>query len=325
MLRLRAYAKINVALAVGPPEAPGSARPGWHRIASWMVGVALHDTLELERLAPGEASRHEIAWADDAPRPTPIDWPVERDLSVRAHRLLEAHAGRELPVAMRLRKRTPVGAGLGGGSSDCAAALRGINALWSLGLSEGGLIALSTKLGSDVAFFLRTRAGSGAGSGAVGVGSDEPRPALVTGFGEVLSDAPGLTARGNGAGAGAANGSMALTIFMPTFGCPTAEVYRALDANPPAGLREAAVRALIERAEDGEFGAGAGVFNDLEAPACAVRPELGRVLADLRAQPGPRALLTGSGSAVFTLGRASAEQRTAARAHGASIIDTHAV
>ena len=149
-LAITAYAKLNLALSVGPPVPPR----GYHPIASWFVCIGLSDTLRLTRLQPGSPSRHTIRWAPGAPRPTPIDWPVERDLAVRAHRLLEHHTGRPLPVDMTVDKRIPVGAGLGGGSSDAAAALRALNTLFSLGLPADQLRALASHLGSDIPFFI---------------------------------------------------------------------------------------------------------------------------------------------------------------------------
>jgi 4-diphosphocytidyl-2-C-methyl-D-erythritol kinase len=78
----------------------------------------------------------------------------ESNLVIRAWRLLEAEAGRSLPAALRLEKRIPHGAGLGGGSSDAAAALRLGNRLFGLGLGEDHLLRLAARLGSDVPLFL---------------------------------------------------------------------------------------------------------------------------------------------------------------------------
>ena len=78
----------------------------------------------------------------------------ETNLVVQAWRLLEAAAGRPLPATFRLEKRIPHGAGLGGGSSDAAAALRLGNRLFELGLKEGALLGMASRLGSDVPLFL---------------------------------------------------------------------------------------------------------------------------------------------------------------------------
>src|SRR5438105_752090 len=99
-ISLRAHAKLNLALSVGPPLADGP-RAGFHPIASWFAPIDLHDTIEMEALAPGRTSRCSISWADGAPRPSPVDWPLNKDLVVRAHALLKAHAHRALPVSIR--------------------------------------------------------------------------------------------------------------------------------------------------------------------------------------------------------------------------------
>src|SRR5262249_32688294 len=151
--------------------------------------------------AEGSHSRHVVRWASDAPRTSHIDWPIEKDLAVRAHRLLEQHAGRPLPLQMTLDKRIPIGGGLGGGSSDAAAMLMAANELFSLGLSPHALASLSTSLGSDIAFFIdeetmhakggspaggagAAAAGTGGAAPHAGVGVGAPRAAIVTGLGD---------------------------------------------------------------------------------------------------------------------------------------------
>jgi 4-diphosphocytidyl-2-C-methyl-D-erythritol kinase len=277
-IMLQAHAKVNLALAVGPPEPPR----GYHRIASWFVPVDLHDDVRIEALGAGVPSRYEIRWAADAPRPTPIDWPPEKDLAVRAHRLLERYAGRALPVAMTVEKRTPVGGGLGGGSSDAATALMGVNRVHGLGLGASDLRGLSTELGADVAFFLDEASVEGR--------RDVPRSGMVTGFGEHIERT------------GSPRGT--LSLFFPPFGCPTGEVYKAFDAAPTTRVDDERVRRIIE----GTLGAGGTVddralFNDLAGPACVVAPHLRQVWDGLQRACGDaaRVHLTGSGSTMFAL------------------------
>ena len=105
---VRAPAKLNLALSVGPP-----LDSGFHPICSWMVTVDLCDELTLTRLDDEHLSRYAILWHPESKRPTQIDWPVTSDLAVRAHRARESHVGRLLPEQVRLDKRIPVGGGLG--------------------------------------------------------------------------------------------------------------------------------------------------------------------------------------------------------------------
>ncbi len=279
-LRRLAHAKINLCLSVGPPPPPdpASTPPGMHPISSWMAAVELADEVEVTALGRDEASRYRVEWAPDAPRKSPIDWALEKDLAVRAHRLLEARCGRALPVDMVVRKRTPVGGGLGGGSSDGAAALMGINELFGLGLSTGELVGLSATLGSDVAFFIDD----------AGRHSPAPaRPAIVAGFGHLIERAEFVSAR--------------VLLVLPAFGTPTGPVYRAYDAAPPhhRALRDAQVRGLAAGARSGGIDS-ANLFNDLEAPACVVEPRLGELLGRLRTA-GVGVHMSGSGSTLFVL------------------------
>lgn len=268
-LLIRAHAKINLALAVGPPEPPR----GYHPIASWFTCIGLHDELSLSR-SSGVDSSWTIAWAPDAPRQSPIDWPIEKDLAVRAHRMLELAANRELPLRATLTKRSPVGAGLGGGSADAAAALVGINELFGLGLSREKLRELSTSMGSDIAFFIDD----------VPLGQPA-RPAIVTGFGERIERlAP-------------CSGWVAL--FFPRFGCPTGPVYQAFDRASPGPLREANIRSLTRTAAADL--PTASLFNDLAAPACSAEPRLAEMLAALRKGLHVPVHVTGSGSTMFAL------------------------
>lgn len=287
-LTLKAHAKLNLALAVGPPRPP----KGYHPIASCFVAIELHDTLTLQRLPDGSPSRFDIRWASDAPKPTPIDWPIEKDLAACAHAILEKQVGRTLPIALTLDKRTPVGGGLGGGSSDAAYTLMGLNQLFDLGLVQSDIVALSAPLGSDIAYFLdmpatlppdRVRAAA--------FTPRAPRPALVTGFGETIKRSSG----GN---------PQPVLLLIPPFGCPTGPVYQAFDRLNPKPIDEDRLMLL----HAGSVGAGTGVlFNDLAAPACMVQPRLGVILSTLSSLAPLQFHITGSGSTLFTIPPASSK------------------
>src|SRR5690606_1529679 len=268
---IQAPATINLALAVGRADATsGDAR---HPICSWMVPINLFDDLTLTPLDPGFFSRYAIIWHPDAKRRSEIDWSITKDLAVRAHLLLQRSVGRELPVQLKLEKRIPVAAGLGGGSSDAAAMLRGCNELFGLGLSDSDLAGLAASLGSDVPFFIERRA------------------SLVEGFGERSEPVE-------------APADLALAVFFPDVQCSTAEVYRRFDEvvsqhDPiaPFDVRSSTVRRLARQAAR----PSAELFNDLLPAALRVRPELEGVIASIESLADRSVHLTGSGSALFVV------------------------
>lgn len=199
-MKFHCPAKVNLALSVGAP-----LENGMHPIRSWMVQVSFYDDLIVEPVE-GPSAYH-IDWAPDAPQPSAIDWPLEKDLAVRAHRMIQQHVGRDLPVRMTLAKRIPVGAGLAGGSSNGAIMLRAINRVHDLGLPHDLLCDMAGQLGSDPAFFLG------------------PASAIVSGLGHVIEPI-------------ALDQPIHLVLMLPPLACNTGAVYRTFDAvSPNAALR----------------------------------------------------------------------------------------
>ncbi len=98
---------------MGAPE-PEGPKAGFHPIATWMQAIDLYDEVTISRLADGQKSTYAVRWAEDALRPTDIDWALEKDLGVRAHKALELSGLRAggLPVSIEIVKRIPVGGGL---------------------------------------------------------------------------------------------------------------------------------------------------------------------------------------------------------------------
>jgi len=190
----------------------------------------------------------------------------DENLAVRAAAGLLAHANLDASLEMVLEKRIPVGSGLGGGSSDAAAALRAVDRLLGLGTPEDALLALARALGSDVPFLLRGGA------------------ALATGRGDVLERVD------------AADGLRYLVLH-PALFLSTARVYGALPAHggPPRRPDEV-LRALA--AGDAEALAAA-TWNALGPAAVAVEPRLGTVWGRARERISPLVQLTGSGSTLF--------------------------
>lgn len=275
-ITLEAPAKLNVALSVGPPE-----QSGMHPIISWMVTVDLLDEVEVTRLDAGDLSRYAILWHDEAPHRSDIDWPITSDLCVRAHHLLEEHVGSPLPLQMKLTKRIPVGGGLGGGSSDAAAMLHAVNALFDLGLSRRDLAGLGATLGSDVPFLV------------------DGGSAIVSGLGEAIepqADLPEVHA----------------VLVFPGVACPTHDVYRTFDELGPGSLR---ADAIAELARSGRP-ASMAPFNDLAVAAHRVAPTMTTVAAAIEPIAERSVHVTGSGSTLFVLCDDSLHAEALARALG---------
>lgn len=146
-LALAAHAKLNLALSVH-----GRLPDGRHSVSTVLQAISLHDLLVVSRAA-------ETSLAVEGDAPAGAD-----NLVLRAQAALEAAAGRPLPARFRLVKRIPAGAGLAGGSSDAAAALRVLVRLHGLELD---LHPIAAEVGADVPFFLR-----GGSAEASGVGAD---------------------------------------------------------------------------------------------------------------------------------------------------------
>lgn len=138
-VRVRTPAKVNLFL-----EVVGRRPDGYHDLATLMVTVGLHDSLEFRGNETGEIRLE----CDQPGLSTGSD-----NLVWRAADLLRKRHGVATGVDIQLRKRIPMAAGLAGGSSDAAATLAGLNRLWELGLETNQLASLGAELGSDVAFF----------------------------------------------------------------------------------------------------------------------------------------------------------------------------
>jgi 4-diphosphocytidyl-2-C-methyl-D-erythritol kinase len=262
---VRAPAKVNLFL-----EVLGKRPDGYHELATLMVAVGLYDTLEFESDRT-EAVQLEIVPAENQPARENLP-PLSSgpdNLVCRAAELLLRHTGHKSGVRIRLRKRIPLAAGLAGGSSDAAATLAGLNALWRLGLRREELAALGARLGSDVAFFFATPA------------------AWCTGRGEIVQ--PLTLGR-----------PLHLVLVCPPVGLSTAEVFRnlTLPERPVDGrnLQQAAIRGDVETL-------GRLLHNRLQPVAERLCP----VLADLKrrlAEAGPAGeLMSGSGTTMFALCR----------------------
>lgn len=138
-LKLPAPGKLNLFLHV-----TGRREDGYHTLESLFVPIARGDIITLEARDDGAIVR---ARGPDGIAP-------DDDLAVHAARLLQSHCHQKLGVSIGVDKCLPVGGGLGGGSSDAATVMLGLNRLWQLGLSRKVLMALALNLGADVPFFI---------------------------------------------------------------------------------------------------------------------------------------------------------------------------
>src|SRR5215467_14483811 len=143
-MRIRAPAKVNLGLRV-----VGKRRDGYHLIDTIMAPVSLYDEITIKRAKPGAKL---TVVCDDPKIPS-----GKRNLAYQAAKLLLGKDAPRRPVAIHIKKRIPAGAGLGGGSSDAAAVLVGLNRLLRLKKTRRKLMALGTKLGADVPFFIYGR------------------------------------------------------------------------------------------------------------------------------------------------------------------------
>jgi len=278
-LAIHCPAKVNLSLSVGAPD----PQRGLHPIASWMVALQFADELTLER---ADASTFDIRFVDDRHQ---VDWPLDKDLAYRAHGVIESHVGRSLPIALRLAKHIPPGAGLGGGSSDAAGVLVGVDQLFGLGLGRDTLIALGLQLGSDIGFLVAALLG-------------EPSM-LVSGFGDRFEPLP-------------LDRTLHLALIFPGFGSPTGPVYAAFDRLHP----DAQVDVHALRGEP---------FNDLAGAACAVTPQLGDIQTGLRQSLNMPVHITGSGSTLFVIAADDAQAKRIARQvedeHGLQSVSTRTI
>ncbi len=255
----RCPAKINLALSVGAPQPDGL-----HPIASWMVCVDLYDDLIAQRLDAQSPSDFDLGWADDAPSPSPIDWPIPADLACQACIWTEHFTARPLPVHVTLQKRIPVGAGMAGGSSNAAAMIDALNELYDLNLKTEDRCAIGARVGSDVPFFFA------------------PDGALVGGIGGDIQPLP-------------KSRTLHLTLITPPIGCPTGQVYRAFDELfPNAELNTQRVASLTTGSLAPE-----DLFNDLAEAAFVVRPELRGLRNQCAKITGRTVHVTGSGAGMF--------------------------
>ena len=255
-MKVSAPAKINLFLQV-----LGRRDDGYHELRTLMCCIGLHDSLILDMGTPGST----LTCSD--PR-IPCD---ENNLALKAVLLFNRTLAAETTIAPQnvsidLIKRIPVGAGLGGGSSDAAAVLKQLNRFYQNPFNDKQLHALALSLGADVPFFITGR------------------PAVATGVGEQLEPFAGLPPWG-------------VVVVFPGFGISTAEVFKNLNL----GLTKCKKQLRYFPFKYGKFDIARHLCNDLETVAAHRFPVIETIKKELLNQGAVGSLMSGSGSSVFGL------------------------
>jgi 4-diphosphocytidyl-2-C-methyl-D-erythritol kinase len=249
----RACAKINLFLRV-----TGRRADGYHELDSVFLPISIADEIRLEIRRSEETT---ITLNCDAP-----DLVSSRNLAAQAARAFMSEFDLAAQVKIDLRKRIPVAAGLGGGSSDAGAVLRMLAS--AAGMEDADdhrrMRRIALSLGADVPFFL------------------DPRSSRVNGIGELIAPIPGVPC-------------MPIVIVAPPFEVSTAAIFRALR---PEDFSGAAADTDIEAVTRGEISPAIAV-NDLAAAAISQFPEIRRLKGLLEESGARAAQMSGSGGAVF--------------------------
>ena len=271
---MRIFGKINLTLAV-----TGLRQDGYHLLETVMHPVSIYDEVFVE---PGAGLNLSV----DCPQLTGD----RKNLAWRAAEEFFCRAGIKPGVNIRLRKKIPLGAGMGGGSADAAAVLDQLNRLYGEPLNREQLAGAALELGADVPFFL--------GDG----------PALATGVGECLSPVPALP-------------DCLLVICKPPFSISTREAYMLFDqSGRDDGRRFAGLFAALQAGDI--KGVACNMFNQLEGPVVNRYPQVGEVKKKLLGFGALGAGMTGSGSAVFGIFAEETMARAAFTELGKTYVET---
>ncbi|MFD2761399.1 4-(cytidine 5'-diphospho)-2-C-methyl-D-erythritol kinase [Lentibacillus juripiscarius] len=247
----RAPAKINLSLDV-----LGKREDGFHEVEMIMTSVDLADHVELQEL-----HRDVIEVSADS-RYVPDD---ERNLAYKAAAAFKHHYQLTRGVRIDIKKNIPVAAGLGGGSSDAAAVLRGLNEMWSVGASQAELAELGTGLGSDVPFCIY-------GTTAIGTGHGEKI--------RLLPSPPGCY----------------VVLAKPDIGISTRHIFPRVNMDELEHPRTEEVIQSLREKNFQRLCASAG--NALERVTFSMHPEVSRIKEKMLANGVPGAVMSGSGPTV---------------------------
>ena len=263
-LRIESPAKVNLFL-----EVLGKRKDGYHNVETILETVDLFDSLVLKEIEKGIEIKSNLP-----------ELPLGKEnLVYQAAALLEKRLGIEKGIQITINKRIPLASGLGGGSSNGASVLLGLNKLWDLDLSYEELLGLAREIGADVPFFLREGRTLGKGRG------DELR---------FLSQGPALY----------------FVLVSPDFEVSTEWVYENLKACPPKIeerrrdlTKEArSIKIILSALKSGKITKiGNSLYNRLEEVVIPRHPQIAKIKKRLLGLGARGALMSGSGPSVFGL------------------------
>jgi 4-diphosphocytidyl-2-C-methyl-D-erythritol kinase len=245
-IRIKSPAKVNLFL-----EVLGKRRDGYHELNTVMQEISLCDILEIKEQSSGIAIQTDSPDLADG----------KSNLIYKAADLFKKHYKINKGVHIKLTKKIPIGGGLGGGSSNAAYTLKGLNLLWNMKLSEVELAGLAAKLGSDVPFFIYGGT------------------ALCKGRGEIVFPMPNPP-------------KFHYIVIFPGFSIPTKKIYKKLKNR---------LTKPIKFCNISSFGYMPKVFNRLEKPAFGLYPKLKELKEKIAACGLKNIVMSGSGSCLFVI------------------------
>ena len=260
IINAKAHAKINWSLDI-----LSTRDDGYHELDMLMQRIELHDDISFQNARWLSLNINGKFVPSGG-----------KNLVLKAANALCELMGRRYGAQIRLKKRIPVRAGLGGGSADCAVALMALNRLWGINLAREPLLKLGASLGADVPFCM------------------EGIFARVRGVGDRMEELPAAP-------------RIPLVLVMPDTGLSTAEVFGEYDALgvKPLGVDMLGLAGALRHRDLGACREISG--NSLEAPALKLLPEVGNVMDMLYENGAEFVRMTGSGSCVFGAFRTSAQ------------------
>ena len=252
------HCKINLGLQILHKRSDG-----FHALQTVFYPIALHDVLEIIRHPQPSDAKEELSFSSSGKA---IAGATDDNLCIKAYKLIKNDFPSLPPIQMHLHKKIPMGAGLGGGSSDGAFALQWINDVFQLNIPAAQLAAYALQLGSDCPFFLHKQ------------------PCYATGRGEILEPIELNLTDWN------------WVLVNPGIHVQTAKAFSMLQrgTEPISNLPD--LRSIVQEEPTNWKGK---LINDFEAPVCALHPEIAAIRDQLYAAGAVYASMTGSGSTVY--------------------------